>query len=137
MKPCHSRGHIAWVNVGAPTFTFLGHFLQESRNYVIFANFETTPLILLSVCNSFCKDLSAKQVMVQLADWYFLKLFDIANLDGGDLQLVIFTHFYHKKLRPGTALKYIIKMLYIIKDIIYHNIVMFITLVMVKTFSLW
>ena len=42
----------------------------ENRNYVIFANFETTPLTLLP--NAFCKDLSAKLVMVTPTRWLAL-----------------------------------------------------------------
>ena len=131
----HSLGKCSSPNI----YTFLGHFLEESRNCVIFANFETTPLILPPICNALFVEICPQNRWWyhQLADRQFLNYFDVANLDGGWPSISNIHTYNHKKLRPGTALKYIIKMWYIFIDIIYHNIVMFITLVLVKTFSLW
>ena len=54
----------------------------ESRNYVIFANFETTPLILLPECyDKICQQ--NRWWYHQLADWHFFKLFRCSQFRWG------------------------------------------------------
>ena len=102
MKLCHSRGHIAWVNVVAPTFIpFLDTFSKKAETVWFLPISKPPPSSSYLYVTPFVKICQQSRWWYhQLADWHFLKLFWCSQFRWRWPSISYIHTINHKKLRP-------------------------------------